>query len=288
MADVKSLECKNCGARLQFNPSQVSMTCAFCASEYFMEIPESEEQRKEKENAELVLFKVDKEQGKKIFSEWIKKGLFKPNDLVSSFKHKEFDGAYIPFYRVNSDAVTQWNGRDKFEVKSAEGDKPAVYEYKDRSGNRSDSYKDFISVTHGLDQDEVDQILPFDDNETKPFDQQLMMGYKFENPGVTKDNAEETARERVKNWERDACSSLCDELGSTSTTISNLRSKLMMLPIWILVYLYKNKPFRVLINGQTGKISGKKPISGIKVLIFILIILAVIAGVVVIAKFAGK
>ncbi|TFG61371.1 MAG: hypothetical protein E4H36_10555 [Spirochaetales bacterium] len=283
MEDVKSLECKNCGARLQFNSSQVSMTCAFCSSEYFMEIPESEDEKKERQDAEIILFKFDKEQGKKIFSDWIKKGLFKPNDLTNTFKHKEFDGVYIPFYKVNADAVSNWNGRDKFEVKSAEGDKPAVYEYKPRSGTHGESYKDFITATHGLDQNEVDRIQPFDDNDTKPYDQELLMGYKFENPGIKKDNAEEKSRERIRGWEKQACSSLCDEMNSVSTTISNLRSRLMMLPLWILVYLYKNKPFRVLINGQTGKIAGKKPVSGIKVLIFILIILAVIAAVAVIA-----
>jgi hypothetical protein len=36
------------------------MTCAFCASEYFVEIPETEEERKEREDAEIILLKVEK------------------------------------------------------------------------------------------------------------------------------------------------------------------------------------------------------------------------------------
>jgi hypothetical protein len=284
MEAVKNLECKNCGAKLQFDPSSVSMTCAFCGSEYFMEIPETPEEKKEREDAEIVLFKVDKEAGKKIFSEWIKKGLFKPNDLTSSFKKKDFDGVYIPFYRVNADAVTQWTGRDKVETKSATENEPAQYEYKDRSGSHSDSYKDFIEVTKGLEQGEVDQIQPFDDDDTKAYSAELMQGYKFETPDMKVHNAEDAARERIKENEREACSSYADEVSSTSTSISNLGSKLMMLPIWVLVYIYKQKAFRVLINGQTGKIAGKKPVSGIKILIALLIIAAVIAGVIVLVK----
>lgn len=263
------------------------MTCAFCGSEYFMEFPETAEEKKEREDAEIVLFKVDKEQADGIFTEWIKKGLFKPNDLTTSYKKRDFDGVYVPFYRVNADARTDWTGRDKIEIKSATDKEPAQYEYRDRSGTHSESYKDFIEVTKGLDQGEVDRIQPFDDNDTKPYSAELMQGYKFETPDMKRHNAEEKARERIKENEKRACSSYADEIRSTSTTIDNLRSKLMMLPVWILVYIYKQKPYRVLINGQTGKIAGKKPKSGLKILLFLLIIAAIIGGVVAIVTLTG-
>ncbi len=52
-----------------------------------------------------------------------------------------------------------------------------------------------------------------------------------------------------------------------------------MLPVWILVYLYNNKAFRVIINGQTGKIRGSKPVSKLKVILTILGVLAVGAAI---------
>jgi hypothetical protein len=41
-----------------FDSSSVSKKCSFCGSEYFIEVPETQEQKKTKINAEIILFKV--------------------------------------------------------------------------------------------------------------------------------------------------------------------------------------------------------------------------------------
>jgi len=288
MEDLKKQECKNCGATLNFDPSQVSMKCAFCGSEFFVEIPETEEDKKRRENASIITFKITSEEADTKFSEWIKKGLFKPSNLASTFKKEKFEGVYIPFQKVTADATSNWEGQDKILINEAADGEPADYDYEDRSGTHSDSYKDFIAATKGLEQAEVDAILPFDDNDTKPYNRQLMTGYKFEEPVLTEENAIAKAKERIKGWERDKCASESDELLNCNTTVSNISSKLMMLPLWILVYSYNNKPFRVLINGQTGKLSGNKPVSKIKVAITLFIIAAIIGGIVFAKQMVGK
>ncbi len=287
MSEAKNLGCKNCGANLNFDPAQVSMNCAFCGSTFFMEIPETEEDKKLRQDAEIITFKVTKEDAKQKFSEWIKKGLLKPSNLTSTFKEKEFEGVYVPFFKVRADANTSWRGRDKIVIREAANNEPAEYEYIDRNGSHSDTYKDFITATKGLPQSEVDSIIDekkIDDNDTKPFNQQLMMGFKIENPAVKEENAVDMAKERIKDKERDACRSGVNELLDTDTMISNIQTKLMMLPIWILVYMYENKPFRVLINGQTGITSGQKPVSKFKVIIAIVIAAAIIAGIYFVTK----
>jgi hypothetical protein len=40
---------------------------------------------------------------------------------------------------------------------------------------------------------------------------------------------------------------------------SDERFKHVLLPIWISVYRYQGKPFRFLVNGQTGEVSGHAP-----------------------------
>jgi len=275
MENHNTMECKSCGANLSFDSSSVSKKCSFCGSEYFLEVPETQEQKEIKENAEIILFKVQKDEAGEKFAEWIKKGLFKPSDLATAFQEQEFDGAYIPFYKVSSEADTNWDGQDKVKY----GDGPDDFDWEDSSGTHSETYKDFVAATKGLDQDEVDDILPFDDNDTKPYSQELMMGYKFENPAISEENAIEKGRDRVKEWEREACTGKCDNLIDYDVSISNIRSKLMMLPIWVLVYTFENKPYRVLINGQTGKVSGQKPVSKLKVAIAIALAVAVGVGI---------
>jgi hypothetical protein len=49
--------------------------------------------------------------------------------------------------------------------------------------------------------------------------------------------------------------------------------KLAMLPLWVGTYHYRGKTYRLLINGQTGKVGGAKPTDTIKVVAFVLAII---------------
>ena len=50
-----------------------------------------------------------------------------------------------------------------------------------------------------------------------------------------------------------------------------------MLPVWISSFTYKGKIYQFMVNGQTGKVSGKVPISPWRVLLAVLLGVAVIA-----------
>jgi hypothetical protein len=62
----------------------------------------------------------------------------------------------------------------------------------------------------------------------------------------------------------------------------------MLVPVWVFAVRYRDdKPaLRVVINGQTGSIGGKVPLSWIKITLAILFAAAVIAAMVII--FGGK
>jgi hypothetical protein len=50
---------------------------------------------------------------------------------------------------------------------------------------------------------------------------------------------------------------------------------LVLLPIWVGNYHYRGRAFRVLVNGQTGKTAGDKPIDTVKVALLALMGVAV-------------
>jgi hypothetical protein len=41
--------------------------------------------------------------------------------------------------------------------------------------------------------------------------------------------------------------------------LEGITSEPVLLPVWIMAYRYRDQLFRVLINGQTGKLSGEAP-----------------------------
>ena len=60
------------------------------------------------------------------------------------------------------------------------------------------------------------------------------------------------------------------------TTYSNITYKYLMLPVYISSFTYKDKVYQFMVNGQSGKVGGKSPVSALKVALTILIIVAVI------------
>ena len=58
----------------------------------------------------------------------------------------------------------------------------------------------------------------------------------------------------------------------------DVRYKLTLLPMYLSSFGYKNKTYRVLVNGQSGKCSGQSPVSALRVMIAVLLGLAVAFG----------
>ena len=59
-------------------------------------------------------------------------------------------------------------------------------------------------------------------------------------------------------------------------TFSGRTFKHVLVPIWLLTYNYGAKAFQVIVNGYTGKIAGKYPLSVWKVLLAILAVLVLV------------
>ena len=59
------------------------------------------------------------------------------------------------------------------------------------------------------------------------------------------------------------------------TAFLDITYKYLMLPVWFSNFKYKDKVYQFMVNGQTGKVAGKTPISVWKVLLTIFIVLLV-------------
>jgi hypothetical protein len=51
--------------------------------------------------------------------------------------------------------------------------------------------------------------------------------------------------------------------------------KHVLVPIWLLVYMFGSKPYQVVVNGYTGRIAGRYPYSPWKIAFLILLALIV-------------
>jgi hypothetical protein len=86
---------------------------------------------------------------------------------------------------------------------------------------------------------------------------------------VACDEALKICRQEFSGWEKENVEKFLP--GDTyknlqvQSDFSQINSDLILLPIYVLSYRYKDKLYRFLVNGQTGKTTGEKPLSWLKV-----------------------
>lgn len=294
MAVLQSHTCENCGATLSFDPSNVSLTCEFCGSQYTSESA-GEAIGFAADDTRLVPFNVELNEAQQVFLKWIGKGFFKPSDFEATFQQRGQTGVYIPFWSFTVEAHSDWQGQDgetrhRKVQKTRTREDGSVEHYTEdepytvwhnRQGDHRENYTDHIAASGGLTQDEADRLLPWDETAAAAYSEDYLVGWKAEPPGLTREQGWQRCQTRTRERERGACAKLVDKLTSVVTRITEQAAWLSLFPVWIFSYSYKAKQYRAVVNGQTGECHGTKPISAGKVALFVflaIVAIAIIAG----------
>jgi DNA-directed RNA polymerase subunit RPC12/RpoP len=290
--DKKVYDCKSCSAKFTLDADKTRIICAFCGSENIN--LEAFDQRYI-QPAGIIPFHISRKAAEEAFSTWIKKGWFHPNKLKELAKIYGLHGVYIPFWTYDAKANAQWKGEagtyyyetvrvkvgDQWQTKQVQ-----KVRWQWRSGSFQHFFDDIVvSASANLKQDFLERILPYRLEETVNFDPRLMVGWESEIYNVELDKGYETAEVIM---DRHLYNMASHSLGGDTQRNLSVQSqkfdqtfKHLIMPVWLASYTYNDKIYRFVINGQTGKVHGKKPYSWIKitfaVLLLILIILAVIA-----------
>jgi hypothetical protein len=145
---------------------------------------------------------------------------------------------------------------------------------------------ELVPGTIGVDMNLLRQIEPFPTAECVPYDTAFLSGHLVEHYQValTEASGESEAQMRAK------LEQLCARQVPGDTyrnlriypTFSGRTFKHLLVPIWLLVYMFGSRSFQVVVNGYTGRMAGKYPFSPWK--IAFLILLAIVIALIVIAN----
>jgi hypothetical protein len=289
-APMKTLNCKNCGAVTNVPKDQLTVACDFCGSHNVNE--EAHETRAIRPQA-IAPFRVEKNKAIEAFRSWIGKGWFHPNDLKKVGDLDTLHAVYLPFWTYDAHTASSWSAMSGYHYYETET-------YTDSQGNRqtrqvqktrwvpsSGYYEQFfddvmVVASKGITQNRMERILPFELNRLVNYDPQYLLGKSAEVYALDVKEGfrvadgimdEHIRREIVRRIPGDTYRDL-----SISTRKDGVTFKHILLPIWIAAYIYAGKSFQVIVNGQTGKISGEKPLSAWKITLTILFALVVIVG----------
>jgi hypothetical protein len=213
------------------------------------------------------------------------------------------NGVYIPYWTFDADVASRWtaeSGDHYYETETysdtdASGNSVTRTRQVQRtrwywtSGRRNDKYDDLlVCASKGLPRDMAEKLRTFDTAALRPWEPGFLSGWRAEEYAVELNQGWKEAVERMEASQRQRCAK--DVPGDThrflsvDNQFSGERFKHVLLPLWIASYRYQQKVFRFLVNGQTGEVTGKAPLSWFKILLFIAVLAAAIVGIILLVR----
>ena len=290
--EKRIIKCESCGAQTLLDENSTAQFCAFCGSSHIIKtqeeagiVPES-----------LIPFVISKDKAGELFSNWIKKLFFAPRALKSSYNRNKMNGVYIPFWTYDSNTFsdytaergtyyyvteTEWVGEGAERRQVSKQVRKTSWSYV--SGDYSKFFDDvLINASSQINKHIISKLEPFNLNELVQYKPEFLSGFLAERYSIDLKSGWKLAQGKM---ESDLSGEIRQHIGGDevrslnfSTSYDAIKFKHILLPIWISAYVYKVKVYRFMVNGQTGEVDGESPISILKVMLLILLILAVIGG----------
>ncbi|MHB1454716.1 MAG: hypothetical protein ACYCYM_12300 [Saccharofermentanales bacterium] len=282
--EKKTVICKSCGAQSVYDALQISDECPYCGSNQVME----EKGKDTLAPGGVCVFKVDKKQAGINFINWIRRRIFCPRAAKQKAKPDAFKGVYLPYWTFDAQTASTYSARYGINryVTDSKGNRRVVTDWYSTSGD----YSEFINDQAVLATDQhasalLSKIEPFDTENNLKYKPEYVAGFISERYSI---GLKEGWNKAVGYIRQHLASNITSKIRSehhadhvnslnVQTGFSDIKYKYLLLPAWISSFRYNGKVYQFMVNGQTGKVAGKTPISALRVLIAVLIGLAVLA-----------
>lgn len=282
--EKKTVICQSCAAESIYDALQVADVCPYCGSNHLMEA-----------SAEGALspngvcsFEVTDQQAGEKFRKWIASRWFTPRAAKRSARPEAFSGVYLPYWTFDSKTASRYSARygiDKVSTDS-QGKRRVTTTWHQTSGFYQEFIDDqLVCATSRYDKSIMGKILPFNVLKNRSYRPEYLSGFLSERYSVGLEDGWKVAQrdihshleEQIKSQIiRQHRANRVDHL-KVSTSHSNITYKYLMLPVWLSSFKYRDKVYQFMVNGQTGKVGGKAPISPLRVTLAVISAIAVVA-----------
>ena len=285
--EVQVEKCAACGAEVTLEPNVTTAKCDFCGTGMVV----SGRSHKAMKPQYLLPFSITKDMGKKSFRDWIAKRKFAPNALKRQARLSEpVHGIYYPHWTFDTQTNSTYTGErgthytETVTRRNSEGKEVTETVTKTRwtsaKGSVSNNFDDvLVAASTSLKKKLTSKLNKWEFSKMISYDDKYLKGFKAESYSIDLEEGFEEAKVEINSEIR---SDIRRDIGGdeqrihrVNTAYNAITFKYILLPIWVVVYKFKNKYYQVLINADTGEIAGERPFSAAKIIGLILAILAV-------------
>ncbi len=262
--EATEYHCNNCGAVLITDPQTAATTCSFCGAGVVL----SDRLSGSLAPAKLIPFTISKQQAQEAFKKWCRKGLLTPSDFMKADRIKNITGLYVPFW------LYDLNGRGEAEATCT---RVFTYSRGEWIYTETKYYHVYRKVdlnylripcdaSGKMDDSMMDKLEPYEYNNLKDFNMPYLAGYIAEKYDFDDNALLPRIKERATNYVDNYIHSTIHGYTTVSfhrkdINIRKRKADYSLLPVWMVCYDYKQAEHNFAMNGQTGKIVGKPPIS---------------------------
>ncbi len=301
---ASTFACGQCGASLAFDGVR-SQKCPYCASPNFVERPAPARP----DPAFVIAFLGDAVVARRALERWLGSRTIFADAAIRSGTIQELRGIYVPAYVYSAVATTEYTAqigenyteteerttRDSEGRTKTETRKVTRTEYRSLAGEHVGYVGDVVvSASAGLSHAELGRIEPFDFKQLRRFAPTLISGWITEEFSRSADECRQASRAEAADhvggklrrfMPGDSFSDL-----AWKTTVSWESMDPILVPVWVLAVRYRGDkpPMRIVINGQTGKVTGKVPLVAWKIAIAVMLGAGVLAALAYLYFTAGR
>ena len=261
--DCKVYTCSACGAELTVSDKEVSTYCAYCGQPAIVYNRVDKTQKPKY----ILPFKITKEEAEAAIRKMLEKGFFVPAK-VKKFEPDRILGIYLPYFLYD----IQFRQKIKVSYGKLSDIVEADCEFVQICQDASKSVEDELSYA----------LEPYDLTELQKFEPGYLSGFYADRFDLSGRQLTKTVIRKCKQMFNDEVGRRCEgravDLPHAPIFYEITKTDYAFLPVWFMTFRYKDEPYTMMVNGQTGKVVGTTPFDKkrvISVIIFLTLLFSI-------------
>ncbi|MCJ8012167.1 TFIIB-type zinc ribbon-containing protein [Paenibacillus sp. KQZ6P-2] len=266
--EAREYHCTSCGAVIMTDPETSATTCSFCGSAVIL----SDRLTGSLAPAMVIPFSVSKEEAMKAFKKWCRNGLLTPSGFMTADRIKGMTGIYVPFwlYDLNNQVEVHAHATKVRIYTSGDYEYTETQHFDVYRKIRLNYVKVPIDASEKMNDALMDKLEPFPYEHLKEFKTPYLAGYIAEKYSFDDKALFPRVKDKIREYIDSYIASTVSGYTSVSYTDKQIdttpkQAKYCLFPVWMINYDFHKSDYTFAMNGQTGKVVGKPPISKAKV-----------------------
>lgn len=270
----EQIHCENCGADLLAEKKDISVKCPFCASS---KVILSKASSQEFFPSAILPFKKKQEEVEATLKTWLGEGWFHPKELRLDVKINKLLPIYIPAWTFDTYINAQWKALVGYERQKRYYDSSSktwktktVIDWRWEDGQVDQTIDDYLISASDKIQDHLfTNISQYNLSALMEFSPDYLAGIRAQLYSKHLPEAWDEARSKLRELMKKSCyADIPTSHVRNFSLIADFQNetwRIIFLPIYLIAYIYQDKSYQVIVNGQTNKFAGQKPVDWNKI-----------------------